>query len=50
MFIINLIQQQPSVFKMMGANKLSFKRASEDAKSRFNLITAILADLSKKLK
>jgi len=49
MFIISLIQQQPSVFKMEGANKLKFKRATEDAKSRFTLITQILNDLSKKL-
>jgi len=50
MFIIGLIQQQPSVFKMAGANKLSFKRETEDAKARFVLISSILNDLSKKLK
>ncbi|MEW6991360.1 transcription-repair coupling factor [Colwelliaceae bacterium 6441] len=49
MLIITLIQSQPSVFKMDGANKLKFVRASEDAKSRFIMITAILGDLSKKL-
>jgi transcription-repair coupling factor (superfamily II helicase) len=49
MFIIGLIQSQPSVFKMDGANKLKFIRATEDAKSRFMMITSILGDLSKKL-
>ncbi|GAA6205445.1 transcription-repair coupling factor [Thalassotalea sp. SU-HH00458] len=49
MFIIGLIQSQPSVFKMAGANKLKFVRATEDAKSRFMMITSILSDLSKKL-
>ncbi|WP_286233016.1 transcription-repair coupling factor [Thalassotalea sediminis] len=49
MFIIGLIQQQPSVFKMDGANKLKFARATEDAQSRFTLISSILTDLSKKL-
>ena len=49
MFIIGLIQSQPSVFKMDGANKLKFIRPTEDAKSRFILVTSILNDLSKKL-
>jgi transcription-repair coupling factor (superfamily II helicase) len=49
MFIIGLIQSQPSVFKMDGASKLKFIRATEDAKSRFMMITSILGDLSKKL-
>lgn len=49
MFIISLIQSQPSVFKMEGANKLKFIRATDDAKSRFTLITSILGDLNKKL-
>ncbi|OKY25318.1 transcription-repair coupling factor [Thalassotalea sp. PP2-459] len=49
MFIISLIQQQPSVFKMDGANKLKFIRETEDTASRFTLISSILADLSKKL-
>ncbi|GLX77288.1 transcription-repair-coupling factor [Thalassotalea insulae] len=48
-FIISLIQQQPSVFKMDGANKLKFNRATEDAKSRFTMVTSIINDLSKKL-
>ena len=50
MFIIELIQKQPSVFKMDGANKLRFIRATEDAKARFILVTSILNDLNKKLK
>jgi len=50
MFIITLIQQQPSVFKMVGANKLKFVKATEDAKSRFILIDNILNDLNKTLK
>ncbi|MCO4798587.1 MAG: transcription-repair coupling factor [Colwelliaceae bacterium] len=45
MFIIGLIQAQPSVFKMDGANKLKFNRVTEDAKSRFTMITSILGDL-----
>ena len=49
MFIIGLIQSQPSVFKMDGANKLKFIRATDDAKSRFMMVTSILGDLSKKL-
>ncbi|WP_206484390.1 transcription-repair coupling factor [Thalassotalea sp. G2M2-11] len=49
MFIISLIQQQPSVFKMEGANKLKFTRVSEDTKARFTLVTSIINDLSKKL-
>lgn len=49
MFIIGLIQSQPSVFKMDGANKLKFIRVTDDAKSRFMMITSILGDLSKKL-
>ena len=49
MFIIGLIQQQPSVFKMVGASKLKFIRTTDDAKSRFSLVSSILSDLSKKL-
>ena len=47
--IISMIQQQPSVFSMKGANKLTFKRTSEDTKARFILITTILNDLNKSL-
>jgi transcription-repair coupling factor (superfamily II helicase) len=47
MLIITLIQKQPSVYKMDGANKLKFKQVTEDDKGRFILITALLNDLSK---
>lgn len=50
MFIIGLIQQQPKIYKMDGANKLKFALATEDAKSRFSLITNILNELTKKTK
>ncbi len=49
-FIIGLIQQQPKIYKLDGANKLKFKLASEDAKSRFTLITNMLNELGKKIK
>ena len=49
-FIIGLIQQQPKIYKLEGANKLKFKLVSEDAKARFLLITNILNELSKKTK
>ncbi|WDE01306.1 transcription-repair coupling factor [Thalassomonas actiniarum] len=47
MFIIGLIQQQPAIYKMEGANKLKFKHPSEDAKSRFDLVTNMINDLAK---
>lgn len=47
MLIIGLIQKRPSVYKMDGANKLRFKWATEDAKSRFIFITTLLDDLVK---
>jgi len=47
MLIIGLIQQQPKIFKMNGANKLQFKIESEDSKSRFILVTSMLNDLVK---
>jgi len=50
MLIIGLIQKQPSVYKMEGANKLRFKRVSEDSKARFILITSLLNELSKQAK
>jgi transcription-repair coupling factor (superfamily II helicase) len=46
MHIIGLIQKQPSVYKMAGANKLKFVRTNEDAQARFTLITNILNELS----
>jgi len=50
MLIIGLIQKQPSVYKMEGANKLKFKRVTEDSKARFILITSLLNELSKQAK
>lgn len=49
-FIIGLIQQQPKIYKMEGANKLKFKQATENAKSRFVLITTMLNELAKNLR
>jgi len=47
MLIISLIQKQPTVYKMVGANKLRFTRNTEDAQTRFTLITTLLNDLAK---
>ncbi len=47
MFIIGLIQQQPRIYKMDGANKLKFKIATEDSQARFTLITNMLNELAK---
>jgi len=47
MLIIGLIQQQPKIYKMVGANKLQFKIATDDSKSRFILVTSMLNDLAK---
>jgi transcription-repair coupling factor (superfamily II helicase) len=47
MFIIGLIQQQPRIYKMDGANKLKFKIATEDNQARFTLITNMLNELAK---
>lgn len=49
-FLIGLIQQQPRIYKMDGANKLKFAIPTEDAKARFNLITNMLNEFSKKAK
>ncbi|WP_448246632.1 transcription-repair coupling factor [Thalassotalea agariperforans] len=46
-YIIGLIQKQPTVYKMDGANKLKFVKASDDAQKRFTLLTSILNELSK---
>ncbi len=46
--IIGLIQAQPSIYKMIGANKLKFAITSDNAQDRFTLIEAMLNDLSKK--
>jgi transcription-repair coupling factor (superfamily II helicase) len=50
MLIIGLIQQQPKIYKMAGANKLQFKIVTEDSKSRFILVTSMLNDLVKSKK
>ena len=50
MFIIGLIQQQPKIYKMEGANKLKFKQVTEDAKSRFILIATMLNELANHLR
>jgi transcription-repair coupling factor (superfamily II helicase) len=50
MFIIGLIQQQPKIYKMEGANKLKFKQETEDAKSRFILIATMLNELANHLR
>jgi transcription-repair coupling factor (superfamily II helicase) len=47
MLIIGLIQQQPKIYKMVGANKLQFKIVTQDSKSRFILVTSMLNDLAK---
>ena len=50
MFIMTLIQQQPKIYKMEGGSKLKFKQASEDAKTRFVLITTMLNELANHLR
>ncbi len=47
MLIIGLIQAQPTIYKMIGANKLKFSIATDDAQARFTLVEAMLNDLSK---
>jgi len=47
MLIIGLIQKQPSVYKMVSANKLKFVKANDDTQARFTLITNILNELTK---
>jgi len=47
MSIIGLIQKQPTVYSMAGANKLKFVKANEDSQARFTLITNILNDLNR---
>ena len=47
MFLIGLIQQQPKIYKMDGANKFKFKIVTEDSQARFTLITNMLNELMK---
>ncbi|MFD2165981.1 transcription-repair coupling factor [Thalassotalea euphylliae] len=46
MKIIGLMQSKPKMYKMEGANKLKFTKASDDAQTRFTLIQTILAELT----
>lgn len=46
MQIIGLIQKQPSVYKMEGANKLKFIRETIDTQARFTLVTNLINELS----
>jgi transcription-repair coupling factor (superfamily II helicase) len=48
LFIISLIQQQPKIYKMIGANKLKFNLITENATARFQLIQTMLNELGKK--
>ena len=47
MKIVMLMQTQPSVYKMEGANKLKFAKATKEAKDRFILVESVLAELLK---
>jgi len=46
--IISLIQKQPKVYKLEGANKIKFTKPTDEAKSRFTLVNALLAELTSK--
>ena len=48
MLIIGLIQKQPAVYSMAGANKLKFVKENHDAQQRFTLVANILNDLATK--
>ena len=48
MFIIGLIQQQPKIYQMVGANKLKFKIETNNNQARFTLITNMLKELAKR--
>ena len=47
-FIIGLIQSNPSVYKMEGANKLKFLIAEKNPHERLKLINAMMDDFNKK--
>ncbi|CAH9060764.1 Transcription-repair-coupling factor [Pseudoalteromonas sp. CIP111854] len=47
-FIIGLIQSNPRVYKMEGANKLRFAIEEKNAKERLKLIDAMIEDFQKK--
>ena len=48
-FIIGLIQSAPHVYKMDGANKLRFAISEANARERLKMVTAMIADFSKKV-
>ncbi|KPH64210.1 transcription-repair coupling factor [Pseudoalteromonas porphyrae] len=48
-FIIGLIQSAPKVYKMDGANKLRFAINEASARERLKMVTAMIADFSKKV-
>ncbi len=50
MQIISMIQQQPTVYKMEGANKVKFVKKTDSTQARFTLVTSIISDLSPKKK
>ena len=45
MQLMNLVQKQPTMYKMVPPNKFKFVRANEGEQARFNLITTILNEL-----
>jgi len=47
MKIVMLMQTQPNVYKMEGANKLKFTKSAKEAKDRFILVESVLAELLK---
>lgn len=46
MFIVNLIQTQPRLYRMDGPTRLRFNLPSDDVKTRFSLVEQILTSLS----
>ncbi len=49
-FIIGLIQQHPSVYKLDGGNKLKFVLENKDTEDRIKLINSMLNDFEHRLK
>ena len=45
--IIGMMQRQPKLYKMEGANKLRFSQVSETNQARFTCVTSVLNELSK---
>ncbi|WP_286266346.1 transcription-repair coupling factor [Thalassotalea atypica] len=46
--IIGLIQKQPKIYKLDGANKVKFTKVTDDAQARFTWVNSLLAELSNK--